>query len=339
MALVAIAKWAGPGGSKEIQLINQAGDGTWGRTDPEGDGPRGDQLKWTEVAPEEEAKVSEERDKVEGFERLTGLFPMYLETWSKRKKIPWRWLSTSLEKERHIFHDEIRFIFTLRKEEKNYKACMYIIWQDLVILPFADCVAEYDLTWATGVWLVLVRIGPSCHMLTVGWSCHSLLLVELFIDAFTLFPQVLFGLATLIWGAWLGIFGYTHVHASLWIGLSYIHSKMGDTHIIYYIDRNIGVGWLDSLFLTPSVGHRSVLFPKRECTVGMYLRPEPQEKIPCFNVVRAIVGRPGPGLESSFWNHPPNQIWSKHGHTHSSVRQRPMPEEEGLRVRTCLKIE
>jgi hypothetical protein len=57
----------------------------------------------------------------------------------------------------------------------------------------AYCVAEFDHTIETDVSLVLVRTGPSyphAHR-------HSLLLVELFIGTFTLFPRELFGLAAL----------------------------------------------------------------------------------------------------------------------------------------------
>ncbi len=50
-------------------------------------------------------------------------------------------------------------------------------------------------------WWKLVHPVPR---LTADSYCHSLLLVELFIDAFTFFPQVLFGLATLVWMPGLG---------------------------------------------------------------------------------------------------------------------------------------
>jgi hypothetical protein len=52
-----------------------------------------------------------------------------------------------------------------------------------------------------GKWLVLMQICPSCPLVTYlkDFLCHSLLLVALFIDAFTFFPWVLFGSSALVW--------------------------------------------------------------------------------------------------------------------------------------------
>jgi hypothetical protein len=58
-------------------------------------------------------------------------------------------------------------------------------------------------------------------MLTGNWSCPSLLLVELFIDAFTLFQTGTVKLGCPSLGAWLRIFGSTYVHTLLRNGLSY----------------------------------------------------------------------------------------------------------------------
>jgi hypothetical protein len=103
-------------------------------------------------------------------------------------------------------------------------------------------------------WCELVHPVP---MLTVNRSCHSFLLVELFIDAFTLFQMGTVKLGCPYLGAWLGIFGSTYIHTLLRNGLSYVHSKTGDKHInvIHYIDPAIGKGQLDLLLPTPSVRH------------------------------------------------------------------------------------
>jgi hypothetical protein len=61
------------------------------------------------------------------------------------------------------------------------------------------------------MWLVLVESVYLVPMLTVDESCHSLLLVGLFIDAFTSFPWVLFGLAAPVWALGLG-FSAPHMH-------------------------------------------------------------------------------------------------------------------------------
>ncbi len=67
---------------------------------------------------------------------------------------------------------------------------MHITLQDLAFILLAYCVAEYDHAWATGVCLVLVQIDLSCP--------HARCRLILFINAFTLFPWVLFGFAALI---------------------------------------------------------------------------------------------------------------------------------------------
>jgi hypothetical protein len=62
------------------------------------------------------------------------------------------------------------------------------------------------------------------------------------------------------WGAWLGIFGCSYVHASLQNKLSYTHSKMGSTYtcIFNHTGHVIGEDQSNLLFLTPSVGHISL---------------------------------------------------------------------------------
>ncbi len=137
---------------------------------------------------------------------------------------------------------------------------MHIILQDFAVILLSYCVAEYDHTWATGVWLVLVRIGLSCP------DAHSRLIFLLTSPSWTVYrhlnslPTGVVWLGCLNLGDWLGIFGYAYVHTSLGGGLLHIHSKKGDTHIhvINHTDHNIGEGQSDLLFLTPPVGHDRV---------------------------------------------------------------------------------
>ncbi len=95
--------------------------------------------------------------------------------------------------------------------KKKWLACtMYTALQDYVII-FLNFLALnmilFELLASGWCWYELVHHIP---MLTVGWSFHSLLLVELFIDAFTFFPRVLFGLAAQVWGLGLG-FSIPHI--------------------------------------------------------------------------------------------------------------------------------
>ncbi len=110
-------------------------------------------------------------------------------------------------------------------------------------------------------WCILVCPVP---MLTVDWSCHSFLLVEVFIDAFTLFPRGAIWLCCPKLYAWLGIFCYTYVHTLLQNKLSCIHSKMGDIHIyeINHTNHANGKGPWDLVFLTPFC-RAQYLFPKQ----------------------------------------------------------------------------
>ncbi len=77
------------------------------------------------------------------------------------------------------------------------KLCDYFlafVSLDMNILELVAC------CWC---WCELVHLIP---MFTVDWLCPSLLKIGLFIDAFTFLPRLLFGLAVLVLGAWLGIF-------------------------------------------------------------------------------------------------------------------------------------
>jgi hypothetical protein len=120
-------------------------------------------------------------------------------------------------------------------------------------------VTGYVHTWDIGMWLVLVRNGLSCPMLIVDWLCHTLLLGELFIDVFTFFPRVLFGLVVLVWALGLG-FPMPHMHTHCYKLNYHIQSWISGTHIhivnhIYHIS---GKDQTDLLFPTPSVGNNNL---------------------------------------------------------------------------------
>ncbi len=125
---------------------------------------------------------------------------------------------------------------------------LFSLYINIIILELLAC------GWC---WCELVNPVP---MLTVDSSCHSLLLVELFIDAFTIFSWVLFGLAAQNLGARPGIFGCTYVHTSLWNKVSYTQSKMGGTYTYMFnpTDHTICQDRSYLLFLTPSVGHTTL---------------------------------------------------------------------------------
>jgi hypothetical protein len=117
-------------------------------------------------------------------------------------------------------------------------------------------VTKHGHTWAIGMLLVLMRIGPSCPRAHSRWLCRSLLWTGLFIDAFTFFP--LFGFAALFWGAWLGIFYFAHTYTLL---SNYdMHSWIGsiNTVCMYFnhIDFFYWQGRIDLLLLNPCVKNR-----------------------------------------------------------------------------------
>jgi hypothetical protein len=92
---------------------------------------------------------------------------------------------------------------------------LHIVSLNMIILELLAC-----------GWCQLVHPVP---MLTVDWSCHSLLLVQLFIDTLTVFSQVLFGLATLLWVLGSG-FSVSHMHLRCHKVNCQIHSEIGGTH-------------------------------------------------------------------------------------------------------------
>jgi hypothetical protein len=80
-----------------------------------------------------------------------------------------------------------------------------------------------------GVGLVLVQSGPSCPHAHSRLICHSLLLVELFIDTLTFFPWVLFGFHALVWALGLG-FSAAHMRTCCYYINYQTHSKIGGTY-------------------------------------------------------------------------------------------------------------
>ncbi len=122
-------------------------------------------------------------------------------------------------------------------------------------------VAGYDHTLATGDWLVLVGMVPPVLMFRVYWLCRSLLLVELFIDAFTFFSQVLFSLAALVWALGLGFF-ILHMHIHCYKVSYHTHSWISGTHINICnpIDHITGKDRKNLLLSIPSVGNKSRIF-------------------------------------------------------------------------------
>jgi hypothetical protein len=102
-------------------------------------------------------------------------------------------------------------------------------------------------------WCQLVHPVPT---LTVDWSCHSLLLVQLFIDTLTVFSQVLFGLATLVWVLGSG-FSVSHMHLSCHKVNCQIHSEIGGTytHNLNHTDHITSEDRVVLLLLTPFVGN------------------------------------------------------------------------------------
>ncbi len=113
---------------------------------------------------------------------------------------------------------------------------MYTSLQDC---SFAFYVSGYDKTGATGVRLMLVRIGPSCT------HANSRLILSLPFAGWTVYRHLhVLPIAT-VWlgypssGAWLGIFYSTHVHTHCYKVNYPIHSIIGGSHkyIFNHIDH------------------------------------------------------------------------------------------------------
>ncbi len=129
---------------------------------------------------------------------------------------------------------------------------LHIVSLNMIILELMVC---------GQCWCKLVHPVP---MLTVDWSCHSLLLVELFIDSYTFFPRVMFGLAALVWVIGLGFLLLTCSHVAT-NKLSY--KQQGRQHI--YINFLNFFFRTDLLLLTPSVGNSSC--PNKDLSISLIL--------------------------------------------------------------------
>jgi hypothetical protein len=96
-------------------------------------------------------------------------------------------------------------------------------------------------------------------MFTVFRLILSLSSTGWFIDAFTIFLWVLFGLAALIWVLGLGSSAAHMCTVTTEQVITHTYSKMGSTftRIFNHINRIIGKAWTGLLLLTPSVMHSS----------------------------------------------------------------------------------
>jgi hypothetical protein len=133
-----------------------------------------------------------------------------------------------------------------------------------VIILHSSCILRYwiwSCTWATVVWLVLVRTGPPCphahsrlilSLPSAGWTVNT-------VDAFSLFPT---GTVWLLCpNLALGLqFLATHIYIlyTQYYRMGYhTYTERGVTHIfvINHLDHTIGKGQSDLPFLASSIGH------------------------------------------------------------------------------------
>jgi hypothetical protein len=138
---------------------------------------------------------------------------------------------------------------------------MYIILQDVVIILLAYYVAEYGHTWATGVWLVLLKTGPTCP------HAPSRLILSLPSAGWTVYRHLHSLPSGTVWlscphlGTWLGIFNDTYVHTLLQNG--YIQKQdLWRSHICNLSHRSCywqGQGSSDLLLSTLSCRHNKYL--------------------------------------------------------------------------------
>jgi hypothetical protein len=139
-------------------------------------------------------------------------------------------------KKMQIFHTLICFSFNLQSKKMVRDVHMYTSLQDCF---FAFYVSGHDNTGATGVRLMLVRIGPSCP------HANSRLILSLPFAGWTVYRHLHFLAMGTVWrgypssGAWLGIFGSTHVHTHCYKVNYPIQSIIGGTqkYIFNHIDH------------------------------------------------------------------------------------------------------
>ncbi len=113
----------------------------------------------------------------------------------------------TLLENKSIFSMLVWYIFNLLKGKEiirySYVCALYykiLWWLFLWHIVLLNTII-FELLACGWCWCELDHPVP---MLIEDWFCHSLLLVELFIDAFSFFPWMLFGLAALIWALGLG---------------------------------------------------------------------------------------------------------------------------------------
>jgi hypothetical protein len=136
---------------------------------------------------------------------------------------------TSLKNKR-VFSMLIWCIFNLQKEEKKLSSMHvhYVTRSCDHSFCIQYCVTEFDHTWATGMQLVLVQIGPSCP------HSYSILILSLSSAGWTDYRCLQSLLTGAVWlscpnlGVWLGIFSCTYVHTFLQSSLLHIHNKSGN---------------------------------------------------------------------------------------------------------------
>ncbi len=123
-------------------------------------------------------------------------------------------------------------------------------------------VTEYDQIWASGVWLVLVRVGPSCpHALSrlilslssAGWTAYGRLH---FLPTGAVWLGYPFGRLAAHLGAWLGIL-VPHMHTCCHNVNYHTYSSISGMYIYIFkhIDHITGEDRTDFALSNPSVGN------------------------------------------------------------------------------------
>jgi hypothetical protein len=122
----------------------------------------------------------------------------------------------------------ISLFLTCGKEKKTCYKVPWLIFLHTVLLNMS--ILEL-LMWGWW-WCELVHLVP---MFTVDWLCHSLLLVELFIDTFTLFPTGTVWLGCPFFGSLACDSGCTYAQCThitmVWVIIIHTHRYKWHIHI------------------------------------------------------------------------------------------------------------
>ncbi len=121
-------------------------------------------------------------------------------------------------------------------------------------------IAGYKHTWASGVLLVLVWIGPFRPHVHSRLDLSSLLKIGLFIDAFTFFLWLLFGVAVLVLGAWIwDPLACTLIHTVT--SIYYMYGRQAKQICMYFNHTSLFTrkSPMDPLLLNSSVWKRNIL--------------------------------------------------------------------------------